>query len=313
LWVTGLAVMAAGIGCGGKGGQAKPQQAKTVIQVCGSDTMVNLAQEWAQEYRKARPDVSVEVSGGGSGVGINNLMKGLISIANASRDMTAGEKQQAKTNTGKDVVETIVAYDAIALYVHKDNPIEQVTMPDLKEVYIEGGKITKWSQLGVKLPEGSDQIICVSRQNSSGTYQFFREHVLSKKDFRMGMQSMSGSKDVVDLVSKTLGGIGYSGMGYKTDAVRFVPVAAKKGEKAYMPAIESVREKTYPLARSLQMYTLGEPTGEIKAYIDWTLSPAGQAIVKKAGYIPMEAMKAPATPAAATPAAATAPTTAATK
>jgi phosphate transport system substrate-binding protein len=193
--------------------------------------------------------------------------------------------------------------------VHKDNPIEQVTMPDLKEVYIEGGKTTKWSQLGVKLPEGSDQIVCVSRQNSSGTYQFFREHVLSKKDFRMGMQSMSGSKDVVDLVSKTLGGIGYSGMGYKTDAVRFVPVAAKKGEKAYMPAIESVREKTYPLARSLQMYTLGEPTGEVKAYIDWTLSPAGQAIVKKAGYIPMDAMKVPAG-ASASPTSAAAPTTA---
>jgi len=263
---------------------------KFVIQNCGSDTMVNLAQMWAEEYPKVNPAVSVEVSGGGSGVGINNLMKGLVTIANASRDMTAAEKEQAKRNTGKDVVEFIVGYDAIAIYVHKDNPIPEISVEELAGIYGENGTLEKWSQLGVTLP-GADAIVRVSRQNSSGTYVFFREHVLAKKDFRLGMQSMSGSKDVVDLVGKTLGAIGYSGMGYKTDAVKFVNVAAKKGEKAYAPTIENVRDKHYALARSLNMYTLGQPEGEVKKYIDWTLSPAGQEIVQKSGYIPVDAVK----------------------
>jgi phosphate transport system substrate-binding protein len=187
-------------------------------------------------------------------------------------------------------VEFIVGYDAIAIYVHKDNPIPQIAVEELAGIYGENGTLEKWSQLGVTLP-GADTIVRVSRQNSSGTYVYFREHVLQKKDYKLGMQSMSGSKDVVDLVGKTLGAIGYSGMGYKTDAVKFVSVAAKKGAKAYAPAIENVRANNYPLARSLQMYTLGQPEGEVKKYIDWALSPAGQEIVTKSGYIPVDAVK----------------------
>jgi phosphate transport system substrate-binding protein len=263
---------------------------KVVIQNAGSDTMLQIAGKWSAEYAKLNPNVSVEVTGGGSGVGISNLIKGLTTIANSSRDMKQEEKDAAKANTGKDPVETIVGYDAIGVYVHKDNPITEITMDDLAAIYVENPTITKWSQLGVKIP-GSDEIVVVSRQNSSGTYAFFREHVLKKKDFRMGMQSMSGSKDVVDLVSKTPGAIGYSGMGYKTDAVRFVPVAAKKGDPAYLPAVETVHAKTYPLARSLNMYTLGAPEGEVKAYIDWIVSPAGQAILESEGYVPIEAGK----------------------
>jgi phosphate transport system substrate-binding protein len=277
-------------GCSREPAPTDSKAGKFVIQNCGSDTMVNLAQMWAEEYQKVNPAVSVEVSGGGSGVGINNLMKGLVTIANASRDMTAAEKEQAKRNTGKEVVEFIVGYDAIAIYAQKDNPIQEISVEELAGIYGENGTLEKWSQLGVTLP-GADAIVRVSRQNSSGTYVFFREHVLAKKDFRLGMQSMSGSKDVVDLVGKTLGAIGYSGMGYKTDAVKFVNVAAKKGEKAYAPTIENVRDKHYALARSLNIYTLGQPEGEVKKYIDWTLSPAGQEIVKKSGYIPVDAVK----------------------
>jgi phosphate transport system substrate-binding protein len=294
----GLAFLSAAfVGCSrepassdSKSASKKPATGKFVIQNCGSDTMVNLAQMWAEEYQKVDPGVSIEVSGGGSGVGINNLTKGIVTIANASRDMTAAEKEQAKKNTGKEPVEFIVGYDAIAIYAQKDNPVQEISIEELAGIYGEKGATTKWSQLGVTLP-GSDDIVCVSRQNSSGTYVFFREHVLAKKDFKLGMQSMSGSKDVVDLVGKTLGAIGYSGMGYKTDAVKFVNVAAKKGEKAYAPTIENVRDKHYALARSLNMYTLGQPEGEVKKYIDWTLSPAGQEIVKKAGYIPFDAVK----------------------
>jgi len=276
------------------GGCKKGEDAggETVIQNSGSDTMVNLAQMWAEEYRKVEPNVSVEVSGGGSGVGISNLIKGLTTIANASRDMTESEKQQAKANTGQEAVETIVGYDAIAIYVHKDNPIEEISMEDLAAIYGEDGQITKWSQLGVKVSQ--DEIVTVSRQNSSGTYAFFREHVLEKKRFRNGMLSMAGSKDVVDVVGKTAGAIGYSGMGYKTDEVKFVKVMAKKGEPAYLPTLENVRDKHYALARSLNVYTLGQPEGHVKKYIDWILSKDGQAVVRKAGYIAVEDLKTPA-------------------
>ena len=288
----GWALVAAALWCL-DAGCARKQAAGDGLQTIqnkGSDTIVNLAQAWAEAYKKAVSEVSVEVSGGGSGVGINSLMRGLCTIADASRDMADAEKDQTRKNTGKDPIEFIVGYDAIAIYAHKDNPIEEITVEDLAGIYGEGGGITKWSQLGVTLP-GSDQIVCVSRQNSSGTFAFFREHVLAKKDFRLGMQSMSGSKDVVDLVGKTLGAIGYSGMGYKTDAVKFVKVAAKKGETAYAPTLENVRAKHYALARSLNLYTLGQPEGEVKAYIDWVLSPAGQAIVEEAGYIPADVVQ----------------------
>jgi phosphate transport system substrate-binding protein len=251
--------------------------------------MLQVAGKWSAEYGKLNPNVSVEVTGGGSGVGINNLVKGLTDIANASRDMKQEERDEAKAATGKTPAEFIVGYDAIGVYVHKDNPIAQISMEDLAAIYIENPTITKWSQLGVTVP-GGDDIVVVSRQNSSGTYAYFREHVLQKKDFRLGMQSMSGSKDVVDLVSKTPGAIGYSGMGYKTEDVKFVKIAKAKGEQAYEPSIPAVHDGTYPLARSLLMYTIGQPTGPVKAYIDWILSPAGQKVVEESGYIPLNAV-----------------------
>jgi len=283
----------AAFGCGGESppGGAKPGAAKVVIQNCGSDTMVNLAQMWAEEYRKAAPGVSVEVSGGGSGVGIRDLAQGIINIANASRDMTAAEKDQARKNTGKSPEEWVVGYDAIAIYAHKDNPIEELTVEQLAGIYGEGGSIEKWSQLGVDPAKvgGNDKIVRVSRMNNSGTYVYFREHVLGKKDYKLGAQSMSGSKDAVELVGRTPGAIGYSGMGYKTAAVKFVKLAAKAGEPAYEPTLENVRARHYPLARSLNMYTLGAPEGEVKKYLDWIRSPAGQKIVADAGYIPVAA------------------------
>jgi phosphate transport system substrate-binding protein len=249
--------------------------------------MVNLAQEWAEEYRKVAPGVPIEVSGGGSGVGIRDLAQGIIQIANASREMTAAEKEQAKQNTGKEPVEWTVGYDGIAIYVHKDNPIEELTLEQLAGIYGESGTLERWSQLGVKWAH--DEIVRVSRQNSSGTYAYFREHVLKKADYKLRSRDMSGSKDVVELVGRTLGAIGYSGMGYKTDAVKFVKVTATAGAKAYLPTLENVRGKTYPLARALYMCTLGQPEGQVKTYLEWVLGPAGQDLVGKAGYVPAAA------------------------
>ncbi len=250
--------------------------------------MVNVAQVWAEEYRKAAPDVEVEVSGGGSGVGIAALLKGAVDIANASRDIKASEIEQAEKNTGKKPVGFNVGFDALAVYVHKDNPLAEITFEQLTELYAEGGKTTRWSELGVTIPGVSDDtIVRVSRQSSSGTYEFFREHALGNRDFRMGSRDLNGSKEVVELVGGTLTAIGYSGMGYATPAIKMLKVTSKPGSPAVAPTVAAVHDRTYPLARSLHLYTLGEPQGPVKSYIDWILSDAGQKVVEDSGYVPV--------------------------
>jgi phosphate transport system substrate-binding protein len=251
---------------------------------------VNLAQSWAEEYKKAAPGVNVEVSGGGSGVGIAALTKGTIDIANASRNMKPDEIEQAKKNTGKDPKEFVVGYDALAIYVNKDNPLNEITLDQIAQIYVEGGKLTKWSELGVTIPgTSSDEIVRVSRQSSSGTYEFLREHVLNKKDFKLGSRDMNGSKEVVDLVASTPTAIGYSGMGYATSGVKMLKVKKTTNDPAYEPSVPNTLSKTYPIARSLLVYTLGEPQGAVKNYIAWILSDAGQKVVEATGYVPLPA------------------------
>lgn len=301
-----LSVLAATValvlsGCGGAAKEARPD--KTVIQNKGSDTMVNVAQVWAEEYRKVAPNVEVEVSGGGSGVGLAALVKGAVDVANASRDIKPSESEQATKNTGKSPVGFNVGSDALAVYVHRDNPIAEITLEQLTELYAEGGKVARWSELGVKIPGVTDDtIVRVSRQSSSGTYEFFREHALGNRDFRLGSRDLNGSKEVVELVGTTPTAIGYSGMGYATGAVKMLKVAPNAGAAAVAPTIAAVHDRSYPLARSLHLYTLGEPQGAVKAYIEWILSPAGQKVVEEAGYVPVaKALAAPAAPAPAAP------------
>ena len=291
--LSSLVLVAAGslvtlAACGGGGGETAAKPARIVIQNKGSDTMVNVAQVWAEEYRKVAPDVEVEVSGGGSGVGIAALMKGAVDVANASRDLKPAEAEQAEKNTGKKPVGFTVGFDALAVYIHKDNPLSEITLEQLTDLYAEGGKTTRWSELGVKIPGVSDDtIVRVSRQSSSGTYEFFREHALGNRDFRMGSRDLNGSKEVVELVGGTLTAIGYSGMGYATPAVKMLRVTSKPGSLAVAPTVAGVHDKTYPLARSLHLYTLGEPQGAVKDYIDWILSDAGQKVVEDSGYVPV--------------------------
>ncbi len=265
--------------------------AKVSIQNIGSDTMVNLAQAWAEEYSKLDPAVSVEVSGGGSGIGIAALINGTAEIANSSRKLEPKEIEDSKkAHNGQEPREFMIGYDALSIYVHKSNPLNDISMEELGEIYREGGKIAKWSELGIKaLPGGKgDDIVRVSRQNNSGTYQYFREIVVGKKnDFRAGSMDMGGSKDVVELVSKTPTAIGYSGLGYATPDVKILKVSKKKGEPGIMPSIATTLDKTYPIARPMFLYTPGEPPAHIKKYIDWILSDAGQHIVEKSGYVPL--------------------------
>lgn len=277
--------VAAAAGCGRQ--TSEEESGKIQIQNAGSDTMVNVAQAWAEAYAKVNPDVSVEVSGGGSGTGIAALINGTADIANCSRSMRPEEIERAKQSGGKEPKEMIVGYDALAVYVHKDNPLDEITIPQLAEIYGEGGKITKWSQLGITNSLcSSDEIIRVSRQSSSGTFAYFRETVLGKnRDYKLGSRDMHGSKEVVELVANTPCAIGYSGMGYDTDEVKMLKIATEEGKPSYAPTVKNTVDKTYPIARPLFMYTIGEPQGEIKDYLDWCHSKPGQKILEENGYV----------------------------
>jgi phosphate transport system substrate-binding protein len=262
-----------------------------VIQNKGSDTMVNLAQAWAEQYRTVNPNVALAVSGGGSGTGIAALENGTVDIANASREIKAEERDLiTKNNAGKTPVEHTVAFDALAIYVNKANPIAKITKAQLADIYGEQGKATKWTDLGITVPgcEGQE-IIRVSRQNNSGTYEYFREWTLGKGDFKLGSRDMQGSKDVVDLVTQTPCAIGYSGMGYITPDVKAACVATDDATTCAMPTVAAVLDKTYPISRGLYMYTLGEATGDVGRYIQWIMSDPGQVIVEKSGFVPLPA------------------------
>jgi phosphate transport system substrate-binding protein len=262
---------------------------KQSIQNIGSDTMVNLAQAWAEEYAKKAPAVSVEVSGGGTGVGVAALINGTAEIANCSRKLEPEEVEKAKKASGKEPREILVGYDGLALFVHKDNPLAEISLDELSEIYREGGKISKWSQLSVKLRgDTKDEIVRVSRQNNSGTYQYFREHVVGKKsDFKPGSLDMNGSKEVVELIAKTVGAIGYSGLGYATPQVKVLKIAKTKGAPSVAPSVATVHDNSYPISRPLFMYTPGEPTKVTSDYLTWILGAEGQRIVQDTGYIPV--------------------------
>jgi phosphate transport system substrate-binding protein len=293
LLCLGVSVLTALCGCsaGSTTGAPAPGAARSVIQNIGSDTMVNVAQAWAEEYAAVEPSVSVEVSGGGSGTGIAALMEGTVDIANCSRRIEPGELEEAVRNTGRTPREFTVGYDALAVYVNKRNPLDEIALPQLAEIYGEKGTLTKWSQLNTRPgPRAKDAIIVVSRQSNSGTYFYFREVVLGKKrDFRLGTIDMLGSKDVVELVGRTPAAIGYSGMGYATPQVKTLRIARRKGEQAYAPTIENTLGGKYPISRPLFMYTLGEPDGKVRGYLDWILSDEGQSILARSGYIPLKA------------------------
>ncbi len=256
----------------------------------GSDTMVNLAQAWAERYTGISIEAAVEVSGGGSGTGVAALINGTVDIANCSRQIKPKELELATQNTGKVPQEFIVGYDALAVYVHHDTPIDKITIPQLAEIYGENGTITKWCHLGLTHTDcPSDKIIRISRQSNSGTYFYFREALLgTDRDFRIGSLDLHGSKDVVEVIGRTPCAIGYSGMGYATSHVKMLEVATTSDAPYYAPTLKNVLAKTYPIARPLYMYSLGEPTGAIKAYLDWILSAEGQKIVEKLGFVPLE-------------------------
>lgn len=253
--------------------------------------MVNLAQAWAEAYATVEPGVSVEVSGGGSGTGIAALINGTCHIANSSRRIEPEEAEEARRRTGLDPIEFVVGYDALAIYVHRDNPLGQITLDQLAGIYGESGTVVAWEDLGVTVPGcRKGRIVVTSRQSNSGTYHYFREAILGKKeDFRLGTLDMNGSKEVVELVGRTPCAIGFSGIAYRTDEVKLIPVARAAGEPAYEPAVASTLDRTYPIARPMYMYSAGEPDETATRYLRWIMSDEGQALVEKVGYVPVPA------------------------
>lgn len=290
LWGNSIRVLLAAFfltGCGeerqrGAGAAATGDDAKkTVITQKGSDTMILLAQRWSEAFARRNPNVQVQVTGGGSGTGISSLINGTTDIANASRAMKPDEREQIKAKYGTDVVEIPVAKDGITIYVNAANSLEQITITQLRDIY--SGKIKNWKELG-----GSDaNIILYGRENSSGTYEYFKENVLDKGDFAPSTQTLSGTAAVVSAVSKDPKGVGYGGEAFGTSGVKRLNLVGDDG-KAVEATEANVLAGTYPLSRSLYFYLREQPSGATKEYVDWVLSDEGQAEVKEAGYFPLK-------------------------
>lgn len=252
----------------------------------GSDTIVNLALAWAEAYHVTYPNVSVSVTGGGSGTGIAAMINGNVDIANASRTMKDREIANAKEN-GFVPVEYVIARDGIAVIVNPHNPVNQLTLQQLSDIF--SGKITNWVDVGGE----NRPIVCLSREVNSGTHVYFLETVLrmgNKKDetfFAPSTLLLPSSEGITSEISQNPNAIGYDGLGYVTEAVKTVAVSPNDISTYIMPTIETVIDDTYPISRSLYMYLPGEPTGYTKDYIDWIYSSEAQSIVEKLGFVPV--------------------------
>lgn len=275
-----LLVMA---GCGQPAGTNKEAGgAKTrTITIKGSDTMVILCQRWAETYMHHNPGVTVQVTGGGTGTGIAAMINGGTDICAASRPIKDKEKEQVKARHGKEATETAVALDGLTIYVNAANPVEQLSLGQLDRVY--RAKTTDWKDVGC--PAGP--IVCYGRENSSGTYAYFKEHVLKDQDFATEVQSLPGTAAIINAVLKDKSGIGYGGKGYDVKGVKVVPVSAKDGDKGVLPSLDNVVSGTYPISRKLFFYTVGAPAGEVKTFIEWVLAEEGQKVCDQVGYYPL--------------------------
>ena len=255
------------------------------IENKGSDTIVNLALAWAEKYQSEHPDIRISVTGGGSGTGIAALINKTADIANASRQIKSEEIDQAKAN-GVDPVEHIIARDAIAVMVNPENPVSKLTLQQISDIY--SGKINNWKELG-----GDDRpIVRLSRETNSGTHVYFLETVLrlgNAKDktlFSTDTLLLPSSEGIVAELRQNPNAIGYDGLGYVPKDLKMIAIA-KTADGAYvLPSIKTVNDKTYAVARDLYMYTNGEPTGAVKKYLDWIVSPEAQQVVVDLGFVP---------------------------
>ncbi|HLN71967.1 MAG TPA: phosphate ABC transporter substrate-binding protein [Prolixibacteraceae bacterium] len=250
------------------------------ITVKGSDTMVILAQKWAEVYMKENQGAAIQVTGGGSGTGISALINGATDIANASRKMKRSEMDKLKSRYNTLGVEIACAKDGITIYLHPSNKVKELTIDQLGKIF--RGEITNWKEVG-----GDDKAIKLyGRENSSGTYVFFQENVV-KGDYASSTQTLPGTAAVVNAVKKDPNGIGYGGAAY-AEGIEICKVKKDANSPAYQASAETIAKNQYPISRYLYMYVKSKPTGELKKYIDWVLSPEGQKLVVEAGYFPVK-------------------------
>jgi phosphate transport system substrate-binding protein len=269
------------VGCGNQydtssNGAAGRQETLTIK---GSDTMVILAQRWAEGFMAANPKTTVQVSGGGSGTGIAALINGTTELANSSRPIKDRERDQVRAARGAEVVEHKVAIDALAIYVSDRNPIQTLSVEQVKQIF--RGRIKNWNELG-----GPDlPMVLYSRENNSGTYAYFKEHVLGDEDFAAEAQTLPGTAAVINAVARDPRGIGYGGIAFG-EGVHTLDISEGDGP-ALGPTLENATRGEYPLARFLFIYTAGEPSGPGKRYLEYVLSETGQSVVEGVGYYPL--------------------------
>lgn len=259
----------------------------TTLTIRGSDTMVILAQRWAEAYMAEHEGTTLQVSGGGSGTGIAALINGTADIATASREMKERERVQIRDRQGASAHGTRVALDAVAVYVRSDNPVPSLSVVQLSQIF--RGQVSDWSAVG----GGAMPMVLYSRENNSGTYAYFKERVLDDLDFAQSAQTLPGTSAVIHAVSRDPGGIGYGGIAY-AEGVRAVRIAAEDGTPVE-PTMANVLGGAYPLSRHLRLYTVGEPSGLAADFIAFALSEAGQSIVDGVGYYPLPPTDAPGT------------------
>jgi phosphate transport system substrate-binding protein len=265
--------------------EAASDSSATYIENKGSDTIVNLALAWAETYQASHPEIRISVTGGGSGTGIASLINGTVDLANASRQIKEEEIAEAEAN-GVEPVEHIIARDAIAVIVHPENPVSELTLKQISDIY--SGKYKNWSEVG-----GEDRpIVRLSRETNSGTHVYFLETVLRLGDsedttlFSMDTLLLPSSEGIIAEVRQNPNAIGYDGLGYVPEDLKMIAIAEEQGGAYVLPSIPTVNDKTYPIARDLYMYTDGEPTGIVKEYLDWILGAEAQKIVEELGFVP---------------------------
>ena len=262
-------------------GVAGGSAAAGTVTIKGSDTMVILGQRWAEEFMKKHPDVTLQVTGGGSGTGISALINGTTDVCQSSRAMSAPEKEKLRDRYATTGVEIPVARDGLSVYVNAANPMTEISMDQLKLIFT--GKVTNWKEVG-----GADsKIVIYSRENSSGTYVFFKEHVLKNADYSPRAQTMPGTAAVVNAVSKEKFGIGYGGAAY-AKGIKILKVKKDDASPGVLPELANVQSGTYALSRPLFFYLRNQPAGETKSFVDWVLSAEGQGVVTKVGYFPVK-------------------------
>ncbi|MDR1408177.1 MAG: PstS family phosphate ABC transporter substrate-binding protein [Tannerella sp.] len=247
-------------------------------KIKGSDTMLPLSQQEAENYMKTNPSQTVVVTGGGSGVGISALIEGTTDIAQSSRKIKFDERQKLR-ESGKTVKEIVAAYDALAVIVHPDNRVGRLTREQLEGIFT--GKIKNWKEVG-----GDDlQIVPYSRETSSGTYEFFRERILENKNYKNGIMSMPATGAIIQSVGQTRGAVGYVGLAYLNKGVKAVRISCDGGKSFVEPSVATAKDGTYPVVRPLLYYYTTQSEDKAKAFIDYVLSDAGQKIASDIGFI----------------------------